>query len=103
MKHLLTLLLLSISIGSYSQQNQPAKEFTLTEMNQKEIIDSLAKELEEFYIRPKAIGDITKKLNENYKKGSYKNISKPNEFASKLSSDLIDVSKDLHFSVMYNP
>jgi hypothetical protein len=103
MKHLLILLLLSISIGSYSQQNKTEKELNLTEINQKEIIDSLSKELEEFYIRPKAIDAITKKLNENYKKGSYKNISKPNEFASKLSADIIDVSKDLHFSVMYNP
>jgi hypothetical protein len=103
MKHLFILLLLSISIGSYAQQNQTLKDFNLTEINQKQIIDSLSKELEEFYIRPNSIAAITKKLNENYKKGSYKNISKPKEFASKLSADLIDVSKDLHFSVRYDP
>ncbi|MEP6805127.1 MAG: S41 family peptidase [Flavobacterium sp.] len=103
MKNLLILLLLSVSIGSYSQQNQTVKDFNVTEINQKQIIDSLSKQLEEFYIRPNSIAAITKKLNENYKKGSYKNISKPKEFASKLSADLIDVSKDLHFSVRYDP
>jgi len=102
MKHLLTLVLLSFSIVAFSQKDIKP-EFNLTEINQKQIIDSLTKELEEFYIRPNAVGDIKKKLNENYKKGLYKNIIKPNEFASKLSADLVEVSKDLHFALRYDP
>ncbi|KQB37053.1 S41 family peptidase [Flavobacterium aquidurense] len=103
MKQLLAILFLSFSIVAYSQKDPAAKDVTLTELNKKQIIDSLTKELEEFYIRPNAIGDIKKKLNENYKKGLYKDVVKPNEFASKLSADLIEVSKDLHFSVIYDP
>jgi hypothetical protein len=102
MKHLLTLVLLSFSIVAFSQKDIK-QEFNLTEISQKQIIDSLTKELEEFYIRPNAVGDIKKKLNENYKKGLYKNIIKPNEFASKLSADLVEVSKDLHFALRYDP
>ncbi|WP_428229378.1 S41 family peptidase [Flavobacterium sp.] len=102
MKHLLTLVFISFSIVAFSQKDIK-QEFNLTEISQKQIIDSLTKELEEFYIRPNAIGEIKKKLNENYKKGLYKNIIKPNEFASKLSADLIEVSKDLHFGVRYDP
>jgi hypothetical protein len=104
MKYVLALIFLSFSIGGYSQNDSTQKEdLNLTESSKKQIIDSLTKQLEEFYIRPNAIGDIKKKLNDNYKKGLYKDILKPNEFASKLSSDLIEVSKDLHFAVQYDP
>lgn len=103
MKHLLAILFLTFSIVAYSQNDSAPNDLNLTESNKKQIIDSLITELEEFYIRPNAIGDIKKKLNENYKKGLYKDISKPNEFAGKLSTDLVDVSKDLHFSVRYDP
>ncbi|OXG04427.1 peptidase S41-like protein [Flavobacterium araucananum] len=104
MKHLFALLFLTFSIAAYSQKTSLAKEeLVLTEVNKKQIIDSLIQQLEEFYIRPNAIGEIKKKLNENYKKGSYKDVVKPNEFAGKLTTDLIEVSKDLHFGVRYDP
>lgn len=104
MKHFIILALLTFSICAYSQKETTVKEeINLTELNKKEIIDSLAKELEEFYIRPNAISVINKKLNENNKKGIYKNILNPNEFASRLTTDLLDISKDLHFRVMYDP
>jgi hypothetical protein len=104
MKHFITVVSLIISICVYSQTESTLKEESnFTELNKKQIIDSLGKELEEFYIRPNAVGDIKKKLNENYKKGTYKNILNPNEFALKLTTDLLEVSKDLHFRVMYDP
>ncbi|MGY0035418.1 S41 family peptidase [Pedobacter sp. NJ-S-72] len=87
----------------YSQK-EPAKqaENVLNESDKKEIIDSITKKLEEFYIRPNSIGKIKKGFDENYKKGIYKNISIPNEFASKLTTDLLEISKDLHFNVIYD-
>jgi len=104
MKHLFALVLLTFSIGSYAQKESAAKEdITFNELDKKQIIDSLTKQLQEFYIRPNAVGDIKKKLNDNYKKGLYKDMIKPNDFAGKLSSDLIEVSKDLHFAVRYDP
>lgn len=102
-KHI-TLVLFVFSIGLYSQNAiDQKKEINFSDLAKKQVIDSLSKKLEEFYIRPKAIGEISKKLNENLKKGIYKNILLPNEFASKLSADLIEASKDLHFRVMYDP
>jgi len=104
MKQLFALVLLTFSIGSYAQKESRAKEdITFNELDKKQIIDSLTKQLQEFYIRPNTVGDIKKKLNDNYKKGLYKDIIKPNDFAGKLSSDLIEVSKDLHFAVRYDP
>lgn len=99
MKKCITLLFLVFSIGVYSQE----KEINFSDLNKKQIIDSLYKKLEEYYIQPKANAAINKKLNENLKKGLYKNILTPNEFALKLSTDLVDASKDLHFRVMYDP
>lgn len=99
MKKCITLLFLVFSIGVYSQE----KEINFSDINKKQIIDSLYKKLEEYYIKPKAVAAINKKLNENLKKGLYENILTPNEFALKLSTDLVDASKDLHFRVMYDP
>jgi hypothetical protein len=104
MKHLLTLILLTFSIVAYSQKESTIKEeLKLNELSKKQIIDSLSKELEEFYIRPNAIADIKKKLNENYQNGIYKDISNSNDFANKLTTDLVGFSKDLHFRVVYDP
>jgi Peptidase family S41/N-terminal domain of Peptidase_S41 in eukaryotic IRBP len=103
MKNIITLILLITTIFSYSQITlSTPKEVNLSETNKKEIIDSLTKKLEEFYIIPNAVVDIKTKLNVNYKKGNYKNISNSNQFASALTTDLLDISKDLHFSVNYN-
>lgn len=98
MKRLISLILMLLSIGVYAQ-----KEPDFTELSKKQVIDSLGKELEEFYIRPNAIESIQKKLKENYNAGVYKNSVTPNEFALKLTMDLLEVSKDLHFRVMYDP
>jgi hypothetical protein len=103
MKQITTLLLLSVSMLAYSQAKPFAKaEVILNEFNKKEVIDSLTKKLDEFYIRPNSIEGIKKSLNENYEKGVYKNISSPNEFASKLTTDLLELTKDLHFDVIYD-
>ena len=91
------------SIGMYAQKDAASKNIQLTEMHKKQIIDSLAKELQEFYIRPNAVAGINKKLNENFKKGQYQNILNSNEFASKLTADLLEISKDLHFRIMFDP
>lgn len=103
MRHIITLILLAVAFFSYSQKKSPSPtEHNLSEINKKEIIDSLITKLEEFYIRPNAIGDLKTKLTENYNKGNYKNISNPHQYASALTTDLLEISKDLHFNVMYD-
>ncbi|WP_166921063.1 S41 family peptidase [Flavobacterium poyangense] len=104
MKHLIILAVLSFSISLYSQKESTNKgETNFTDLHKKQIIDSLNKKLEEFYIRPNITLVIKKKLSENYKKGLYKNALNPTEFALKLNTDLLEISKDLHFRVMYDP
>jgi len=104
MKHLITFLLFAMSISATAQkQTAPATITTLTEVQKKQIIDSLTKKLEGFYIKPNNVAEIKKKLNENFKKGNYTTINTPNDYASKMTSDLIEISKDLHFRVMFDP
>lgn len=103
MKHFIILLFSIVSILTYSQdKNRSGVENNLTEIDKKEIIDSLTKKLSEFYIRPNAIQNIKTQLEDKLKKGNYKKSNNPNDFASMLTTDLIDISKDLHFSVMHN-
>ena len=102
MKHIITLLFSIFSIISYSQNKSSFNELNLNETFKKEIIDSITKKLEEFYIKQNAILEIKTKLNEKFKKGQYKNISKANEYALALTTDILEVSKDLHFSIIYD-
>ncbi len=103
MKQIITLLLLSISIIGYSQKEILVEnQNDFNEINQKQILDTLTYRLEEFYIKSKSIENIKNQLNDNLKKGIYKNILNPNEFANKLTTDLIEISKDLHFNVSYD-
>jgi hypothetical protein len=104
MKNTITLLFLFITIMGYSQKEEPIKSETdLNEINQKEVLDSLTEKLGEFYIKPNSIDNIRKKLNENYKKGNYKKLINPKEYATKLTTDLLEISNDLHFYIMYDP
>lgn len=103
MKKILIIILLNISSTGLSQnQLQARSEMNLTVTNQKTIIDSLIQKLEEFYIKQNTIPIIGQKLVENYQKGNYKRSLVPKEFARILTSDLIEISKDLHFNVIYD-
>lgn len=104
MKRIITLLLLVLTTSFYSQKTIATRtEVNLTELEKKDILDSLNKKLIEFYIRPNAVQNIKTKLSENYKKGKYSKSSNPKEFASMLTTDIVDISKDLHFNVIYDP
>ena len=62
MKQIITLLLLSISVISYSQKEKLVDN-DLNEINQKQILDTLTYRLEEFYIKSKSIENIKNQLN----------------------------------------
>lgn len=75
----------------------------LTSAEQRIIIDSLIEKLEGFYIHQEAIEEIKTFFDENYENGTYKEFTSFNDFALKLTQDLHEISKDLHFFVMYEP
>jgi hypothetical protein len=75
----------------------------LSQTEQRTIIDSLYSRLNGFYINKKQIPDIQKAIDKSFQKGEYKKFSKPTEFASKLSEDLVKATNDKHFSIAYDP
>ncbi len=68
-----------------------------------QVVDSIAKFMTERYVFPdrgKEMGDL---VLENLKAGNYDDITSPQEFAQKLSEDLLTVNNDRHIGVMFMP
>jgi hypothetical protein len=68
-----------------------------------QVVDSIAKFMTERYVFPdkgKEMGDL---VLENLKAGNYDDITSPEEFAQKLSEDLLTVNNDRHIGVMFMP
>lgn len=70
---------------------------------QLEIIDHIAKALNEVYVFPDVAREMEKYLRKQYKSGSYASITSTVEFAQKLTEDLRNVSNDMHIRVRYEP
>ncbi len=79
------LFLVNINVNS-----QEEKEYKVNQTEKEQVVDSIAKFMEEKYVFPdkgKEMGDLVQK---NLKDGKYDDISNPNEFAEKLSEDLLN-------------
>lgn len=76
---------------------------TIDTKEQKQVIDSVTRLLNDNYIFP----EMAKKMNElieaNYKKGAYASLTSAPTFANKLTEDLRSVSHDKHLGVNFDP
>lgn len=70
---------------------------------QKKVIDSVSRLLNDNYIFPEVAKKMTDLLQENYKKGTYTAINSAPSFAQRLTDDLRSVSKDKHLNVRFDP
>jgi hypothetical protein len=68
-----------------------------------QVVDSIAKFMTERYVFPKEGKEMGDLVLNNLKNGDYDEISDPNEFAQKLSEDLLTVNNDRHIGVRYMP
>lgn len=66
-------------------------------------IDSIGNKLKANYIFPDVADKMVEALETNLKKGKYKKIKDPQEFANRLTEDLQAISHDKHLRVRYNP
>jgi retinol-binding protein 3 len=69
----------------------------------KQALENVIATLNEFYVYPATAQKMADNLHEHENKGDYSTITDGDEFASRLSSDLIDVSHDKHVRVFYYP
>ena len=66
-------------------------------------IEDIRIALDKNYIHRERINDLRIGLEKNFSHGTYDKVKTPSEFATHLSSDLIDLSQDYHFFVFYQP
>lgn len=99
MKQILTLTLLLIGILTFGQ----SQSVSIYKEEKVQVIDSLSILLSNFYIFPNKVSPTISLLKTNLKKGVYDKINDPNEFADKLTDDVISITKDKHFRIAFDP
>jgi hypothetical protein len=67
------------------------------------IIDEVIDDLNQFYVFPALAQKMAGSLRAHESHGDYKAISDGDEFASRLTADLLAVSHDKHMAIFYNP
>jgi hypothetical protein len=80
-----------------------ARDSAISDREKSETIEALAVVLEKHYVFPEKTVAISAGLRERLHRGEYKSITAKDEFAGRLTRDLIDISGDLHFSVGVDP
>lgn len=81
-------------------QDKPA---SLSQQEKKQTVETIAKLIQEQYIYPAIAEKMSVAILNNLKKGTYNAITNPMEFSDKLTADLIAVSNDRHFRILFNP
>jgi len=85
-------LLFAISLHAQAEENLSPKKMV-------SFLDSLSTTLTKNYAFPERVPSIIAELRKRIQSKEYSLIKAPDEFAQKLSGDLIDISEDLHFSI----
>ncbi|MEL6810341.1 MAG: S41 family peptidase [Bacteroidota bacterium] len=78
-------------------------ESKVSSLEQKTVIDSVSSLLEANYVFPEVAKKMSESLQEKLKKGKYKSVTDPQEFASTLTTDLQAISNDKHLRVSFAP
>ena len=100
---LIIIFLWLIPLSAAGQNESTGQKPAIDAKKRTEIVEKIADILDKNYVFPevgKKMGDLIK---QNLKAGEYDRITKAYTFAGKLTSDLREVSKDLHLRVIYDP
>ena len=105
MKNLKSTIIIALSIilipfgNSFAQKS----DAVLSQEQASVTIDSIGNKLRANYIFPEVADKMIAEIESNLKKGNYKSITDPQEFASKITEDLQSISHDKHLRVNYDP
>ncbi len=77
--------------------------FPLSSQATRVLVDSLASQLNKYYIEKNAASRMSSYIKKRFKEGRYNNIKDPHTLAGMLTSDVLSVQRDEHFHVEYNP
>jgi len=90
----------NIFVNEVRAQNE---NIALTKQDKAVVVDSISNKLMSSYVFPETAKKMSDFIRNNIKKGDYNSINKPDEFANRLTEDLLSISHDKHISVNYNP
>jgi len=76
-----------------------SNERSLSAKDHEEVINRVAELIVENYVYPDKGKEIANEIKEQYKEGKYSEITDVREFQEELTADLIEISKDKHFSL----
>jgi hypothetical protein len=99
MKQILTFGFLLIGLLSFGQ----SQSVSIDKKEKGQLIDSLTILLNNYYIFPEKIPPSISLLKTNLKKGVYDIINDANEFADKLTEDVVSITNDKHFRIAFDP
>jgi len=92
-------IIIALNVNGFSQE----KELKVNKDEQEQVVNKISKILEDNYVYPETAKKMSSHLSGKLKKGDYKKITSPSEFADQLGKDLREISKDLHIRVGYDP
>jgi hypothetical protein len=97
--------LVSIILAAFWLAALPASahESAISDPEKSETVEALAAALKKHYVFPEKTVAISAGLRARLRAGEYKAIKAKDEFAGRLTRDLIDISGDLHFFVGVDP
>ncbi len=97
---LVTGFIVLISTGGLLAQNDRT---ALTTEEKNIVVDSIGSKLKSTYVFPEVAKEMAALIEKKSKKGAYKPLSDPYEFATQLTEDLLSVSHDRHIRVRFDP
>ena len=86
--------------SSIQGQSKPAP---LTETEKKQVVDSVCKILNDYYVYPDVAKKTADYISTNFTNGIYKKVNDPTELASRLTQDVRSINHDKHFHVFFDP
>ncbi len=92
-------IIIALNVNGFSQ----VKELKVNKDEQEQVVKKINKILEDNYVYAETAKKMSSNLSGKLKKGDYKKITSPGEFADQLGKDLREISKDLHIRVSYDP
>ncbi|OQY02336.1 MAG: hypothetical protein B6I20_06970 [Bacteroidetes bacterium 4572_117] len=103
---LLTIKILLVCLSFFIENGQifaQTNSLKLSKQEKRQVIDSVAKFMADYYVFPKKGKEIADKIRNNHKNGDYASINNYQEFSSMLTNDLRSVNNDKHISIRYAP
>ena len=97
---ILCTLAISAAAAGVAQQEQP--DLTVDAATRTQVIDGILKRLNDSYVFPDVAKKMEQSIRDRVTKKEYDQITSSKEFATKLTSDLQDVSHDKHLRVRYS-